>query len=458
MTEARLTALARFVVETTDSDLDEPLRVKGAVSLLDATSAALRGRDEDTALRLRELLVQDEEGTSAVWGTRLRAPAHVATQVNGTATHAHFHDDTDMSAWAHPGSLIVPACLAVGERERAPLSSVIRAIICGYAVLHWLGADGAVAGSAVHRGLRASAYLGPLAAAAGVSNLLGLDVASAGSAIAIAADLAGGTVDPVRSGHASWRLQNGWAGHLGVLAADLAARGQIASPSALAPGWLRVATGDDGVPSRWATPPRLNDVHRVWQKHSPTLGDNIAAAACALSLSPHVSSRDVRSVTVRIARDFADYPGTSFRGPFERVDQALASTSFAVATALIHGSLDYDLQARQLSSSEVMSLLGKIEVHGVDDFDYLDAEVVVHAERTLECHSRDLPRGRFHFGLATAMERFASAAAGSDLPDPKSVLQTIGAWTTDARTQPSADAIHAALTPKELPRNPRRSS
>lgn len=449
MTHEPLDLLASFVSEVRPRELAPSVRAHGVVSLLDAAAAALRAANEDTAVRLRSVVVEPAAaygaGAATVWGTSLRSSAANAAQVNGTTAHAHFHDDTDMAAWSHPGSLIVPTCVAVAEREDLTASDVVGAVVCGYAALHWLGADGQVAGAAVRRGLRASSLLGPLAAAASAANLLGLDATATRNAIGVAADLAGGTIEPVRSGYGSWRLQNGWAGRLGVMAADLAARGQWADATALDTGWLRVATGETQPPDAWRRPPRLDGVLEVWQKHSATLGDNIAATACALTLHHRGLPEDVDSVVVRIARDYADYPGTSYRGPYDRVDQGLASTAFAVATALVHGSLEYDLQRMGLQDRQTLDLIRRIRVEGVDQFDHLDAEVEVRGSSVVRVSSAELPRSWFHHDITTAGRVLSASARVPGLADPAPVVRALETYAAQGECELTAREFAAAL-------------
>ncbi len=46
-------------------------------------------------------------------------------------------------------------------------------------------------------------------------------------------------------------------------------------------------------------------------------------------------------ITITLWRPYSEYPGTDFRGPFERCAQAMASTVFAVGAMLSKGRLTY---------------------------------------------------------------------------------------------------------------------
>jgi 2-methylcitrate dehydratase PrpD len=71
---------------------------------------------------------------ASVVGTRLVTPAIVAALANGMTAHADETDDSHQPAFYHPGCAIVPAALAVAEREDASGQSLLRAVALGYDV------------------------------------------------------------------------------------------------------------------------------------------------------------------------------------------------------------------------------------------------------------------------------------------------------------------------------------
>lgn len=77
--------------------------------------------------------------TARIWANGKRAPLSEAVLANGIAVHAHFQDDTDHDSWTHPGSLISPVAVSLGEALDAPLRTVLAALAVGYATLKWLG-------------------------------------------------------------------------------------------------------------------------------------------------------------------------------------------------------------------------------------------------------------------------------------------------------------------------------
>ena len=69
---------------------------------------------------------------AGVIGTRLVTSAANAALANGMFGHADETDDTHPPTLTHPGTSVVPAALAIGERNRLSGAAVLRAIVLGY--------------------------------------------------------------------------------------------------------------------------------------------------------------------------------------------------------------------------------------------------------------------------------------------------------------------------------------
>jgi 2-methylcitrate dehydratase PrpD len=69
-----------------------------------------------------------------VAGSRLRVSAINAALANGMLAHADETDDSHGEAGMHPGCAVVPAALAMAERENASGLDFVRAVVLGYDV------------------------------------------------------------------------------------------------------------------------------------------------------------------------------------------------------------------------------------------------------------------------------------------------------------------------------------
>lgn len=364
--------LGRYVSECTQDVLPADVLDKAGCCLLDAMGLAGLARSDASVLAMAGLLTPIAPGPrlARTWTDGQSAPLTEVVALNALAAHAQFHDDTCYASWTHPGSLVVPAAVSLGESLGSSLTQVLRAIVAGYGCMAWLGANEEVALALIGRGVRTSPTLGTVGAAAAGASLLGLDAPRAAHAVAMAAGITGGVLEAVRTGSDEWRLQNAHAARGGVLAAQMAAGGLQGAPTAFEgpKGLLRAYAGLEHPPAAWAVDPDPAAILGIVAKPFATLGDNMAAViASQLLVLDGVDVAAIERIEVTLWRPYADYPGTSYRGPFDHVGQALASTAFAVAAMLLFGELDYVINRDRRQDSRVLDLVQRIRVLPDDD-------------------------------------------------------------------------------------------
>ena len=119
--------------------------------------------------------VRSQGGTleSSVLTTNLRTTAVNAALANGMFAHADETDDFEPVTKAHPGSAVVPAALAMAEKDRRSGTEFLRAVVLGYDVCcRFLMALGPDHVRATHRSAEGtSATFGATAAAASLARL-----------------------------------------------------------------------------------------------------------------------------------------------------------------------------------------------------------------------------------------------------------------------------------------------
>lgn len=439
--------------------VSEPMPAKvlenAAIRLLDAFGLALIAHDEPTVAAMLSLIVPIREAPllARVWMNSTATLLQEAVAANALAVHAHFHDDSDLASWTHPGSLIVPVAVSTGEAIGASVAEVLRGIVAGYGAIEWLGAKERVARAMIARGVRTSPTLGTIAAAVAASVVLRLDRMRARNAVGIASGITGGVLEPVRSGSDEWRLQNAQAARSGLLAALLAQRGVLGSPQGLEGpnGVARALAGLSETPPEWAIDPRVEAILDSCAKPWATLGDNMAAAAAAKLL--HDDGLDpgaIRRVHVRIWRHYAEYPGTSYRGPFTRTAQALASTVFAVAAMLALGDLEYDVPFARREDPEIHRLVDLVTVEPHDDTQYdatVEVELTDGTIRIREAH--ESPRTLLFHDVETAREllrrRLARIGGSAALADDLANL-VFGSQSGATRITEVLDKLETAVS------------
>lgn len=142
-----------------------------------------------------------------------------AAFVNGAFAHACDLDDTHVGSMHHAGASVLPAALAIAERENASGRALLEAAICGYEASLRIGL--AVQPSMFHRGFMATPTCGTLGAALAAGKLLGLGAGDLAGALGAACTYAGGLAQFYKSGSVIKRVNAGKAAECGVISALL---------------------------------------------------------------------------------------------------------------------------------------------------------------------------------------------------------------------------------------------
>ncbi|MCZ6877935.1 MAG: MmgE/PrpD family protein, partial [Acidobacteria bacterium] len=250
--EKSLTAyLASFVSQTRASDIPEEVWHLGKRSLLDGLGLALSGAVSQTSRLIREhlrsLSCSSDKGAS-VLGSDQRLPPRFAAFANGASIHADDYDDTQLAAapdrvyglLTHPTAPVLPAVLAMGEREHCCGRDLLTAYQVGVEVETKIAE--AINPRHYEQGFHSTATCGTLGAAAAVANLLSFDVETTRRALGIAGSQSAGLRE--NFGTMVKPLHAGRAAESGVVAGELAALGFTSSLRILeAPGGFFQAAG-----------------------------------------------------------------------------------------------------------------------------------------------------------------------------------------------------------------------
>ncbi|HHY47555.1 MAG TPA: MmgE/PrpD family protein, partial [Firmicutes bacterium] len=129
--------IARWAANLKAGDIPTEVFDKAKECLLDWAGAALAGSIQ-TVSRLVSPII-DEAGSSARESTILRPGLERtsclwASFLNGFNSHILEIDDVHRGAVFHPGAVVIPAALALGERSHVQGMELLLAIISGYEV------------------------------------------------------------------------------------------------------------------------------------------------------------------------------------------------------------------------------------------------------------------------------------------------------------------------------------
>src|SRR4051795_11963986 len=269
--------------------------------LIDVTGLCVTARNEDY---IRSALAGwDDDGPCTAIGHARTLTASGAAFVNGTAAHGEDFDDTFEGGPVHAGAVVVPAVLAVAEREKLDGAAALAGIAVGAEVMCRASL---VAPRLIHKaGFHPTAVLGTLAAAAAVSTLLNLPRNQFVHALGIAGSMASGIIEYLAEGAWTKRLHPGWAAQSGIRAADLARAGFVGPRTVLEGthgfyhGFARTTQGEwgkltHGFGSRWIAESLAFKVYACGTMTHPYID-------CARRLAPRVRLDEIQEITCEVA-------------------------------------------------------------------------------------------------------------------------------------------------------------
>jgi 2-methylcitrate dehydratase PrpD len=176
----------------------------------------------------------------------------------------------------------------------------------------------------------------------------------------------------------------------------LAERGVLGAPDGLEGpnGFLRSLAGISDAPAKWKGDPDVNIILSIMAKPWAMLGDKLPVVAAAkLIHDSGVAADRIRRISITMWRAYAEYPGTAFKGPFERTAQTQASSAFAAAAILAHGELDYDIALHKRADPQILRLVEVTEITPHDGH-ALDAavEITLSDSSTVRREALEAPR------------------------------------------------------------------
>lgn len=186
-------SLAQYIASALSEPLPLEVHEKTKFHILDTVAAMVSGsRLKPGQAAIDFIRGQGGKEEAAVIGSSVVTTAINAALANGMLAHADETDDSHAPSLTHPGCAVVPASLAVAEREQASGEAMIRAVALGYDVCCRVAR---LMGGVDARGMHGHAThtIGPMfGATAASSALLGLDPLGASYALAYTVQQASG--------------------------------------------------------------------------------------------------------------------------------------------------------------------------------------------------------------------------------------------------------------------------
>jgi 2-methylcitrate dehydratase PrpD len=230
-------ALSAYIAEALGRELPAEVAEKGKHHLLDTLAAMVSGSRLSPG-RMAIAYVQAQGGTpeALVVGSGTLTSAVNAALAGGMLAHADETDDSHAPSFSHPGCAVVPAALAMAERESRTGLELLRAVVLGYDV--GCRSTQALGPRAIYRAGRSSHSLaGVFGAAAAAGALAGLDADQARWLLSYTAQQASGIATWARDeDHVEKAFDFG----------GMPARNGVAAASMVAAGFTGVADAFSG--------------------------------------------------------------------------------------------------------------------------------------------------------------------------------------------------------------------
>jgi 2-methylcitrate dehydratase PrpD len=331
------TALAEFVARLTLDRLSPALIDKARVCLIDGIGASMTlARTPEARHALASLGDTAPGGRALVLGDGSRRSAADAAFVNAVAAAATIRTDTHAQSASHPGMVVLPVMLALGEESGATASDLVCAIVTGYETSIRLGL--ALVTPAVARIFRPTGLTGAVGAAAAASRVFRLDAEATRAALALAANTASGLNEWALAGTSEHVFHAGTAARNAIVAVQLARAGATAAPRTLSgPSGLLAAYGatervgvlTDGLGQHFHM---LDVIHKL--APACVFAQAPCQAALELALKQQITPSEIDSVEIGVVGAAAAFPGCDFAGPFQDSAAAQQSIQFGVASVL----------------------------------------------------------------------------------------------------------------------------
>ncbi len=357
--------LAQHVIAMRWEDIPDAAVQSSKRLAIDTLAVAWAGSAAPGVSAAREVLT--EEGgrpESTVWAYGGKMPARAAAFINSTSAAALDYDGmraTERGS-VHSDSVVLPAALAVAEREHASGRDFLAALVLGNDVVTRLGA----ASQLPHKGWYHTAIFGIYGAVAAAARLLRLDQEATQHALGIALSQTGATQLPNISHSLTKRFSSSFAAHAGVFSALLAARGITAPREAFEGKFGFYALYQPGdAAALFADLGRSYPHVETAIKKYPSCACNHTAIEAALHIvrDSDLAPADVAAVEVTISPYVHRLVGAPFEPGADPQVTAQFSVQYSVACAILRRRLTVaDIQNKAVLEAEIGGLARSVKV------------------------------------------------------------------------------------------------
>jgi 2-methylcitrate dehydratase PrpD len=356
--------LADALSRTSWNDLPVSARLDTRRAILDWLGSAMAGSLEAPARMAQRVVATLGVSDEAMVLGAGRASAAGAALANGVASHILELDDVHKGSTMHAAAPVIPAALAVAEREHADGRSFILAVTLGYDAALRIGE---AVNPTHYQFWHPTGTAATFGAAVAAGSLLHLTADQMLDALGTAGTQAAGLWEFNADGAMSKHLHPGKAAFNGVLAADLAKAGFTGASRILEGdrGFFRAMSSahdatriTDGLGEHWKV---SENCYKVWA----CCGHTHSAIDVAVGLRAKMRVADILWIHIEtygpgyeIVKEMN--PATPYQAKF--------SIAYVVASALLHGTASLEdfpaerFAAHGVTDPDIAALLARTSV------------------------------------------------------------------------------------------------
>lgn len=364
--------LASYIARSGDAELPAAVIREAKHHILDSLTAVVFGSSlRPGRLAIEFIKTQGGVEEAQVAGSSIKTTAINAALANGMMGHAAEIDDYQSTSLTHAGTAVLPAALAVAERENAGGMRLIKAVVAGYdmacRITCAMGID-----NFAKLGLSAHSISGTFGAAVAAASILGLNSQQVRYTLSYAVQQASGSLNWIRDEEHVEKafVFGGMPARNGVTAALFVQMGfpAVFEPFAGGPNYLSFFTRDadlhnllvEGLGSRFEI------MDNIIKKYA--VGGPIQApmdGLLRLRETHRFTADDVEDIVVRLSDEGMRVVNNS--------NMPNVNLQYNLATALIDGKSVYasTISYERMNHPAVASLRKKIRVIHEPEFDEL---------------------------------------------------------------------------------------
>ena len=297
---------------------------------------------------------------ATVVGTRKKASSEDAAFYNTVKGAVTSRNDSSRTAICHPGSILVPVCLALGEEFGKTGRDVIEALLAGYETMIRLGT--CFVKSGINNSWRKTSIVAAFGAAFSAARMAGLSKEKIASSASFACHFAGGVNEWAVAGTGEDVFQNGWGARNGILAMRLSASG--------APGCRSILEGESGLLNAFGAGnldalqmDSLGNEYLIRDiMFKPLNSCFIVQGACQTAMDVVLSMPDgynpmmIERIEVSMPAQGIDYPGCNNTEAIESLVQGIMSIALGVCSVLYFKTTE-DMQWAPPINPDVIELM-----------------------------------------------------------------------------------------------------